>query len=333
MTMFSCNIKDIPKIKLNLFDLKPKEALESTYAFFDKELSKYFCDNGDPDTKFFSEIDCPLCGCPETTNIFSLDKFSYDKCTNCAAVYNKKMLRSEVLEGMYASGIYIEYFKKLVAGSQTIRKELLERRKVAQLSSFFDKPGTLLDVGCGSGSLLKECKDIGWKVFGIDPSKEACSVAKKKYGLSITQDTFENFETRAKFDCIVFIGIEHLQDPMNGIDKAKRLLKQNGLIFFEAPSADSFLMSHLTKYPQQITRFIEAGRHYLFFSKKSINYICEKYSLELEYLESNGLDLQTLVMDDLSDTSTNKLIDMQDTLNDLLLGDHYRVFLRSKDDH
>ena len=126
--------------------------------------------------------------------------------------------------------------------------------KLPKISSFFKSPGTLLDIGCGSGSLLKECQDIGWDVYGVDPSEEAVKVAKETYGLTIKQCTFESYDDDQKFDCIVCIGIEHLQDPMECIAKATQLLNKNGILFFEAPSADSLLMKHLAKHSIKIPR-------------------------------------------------------------------------------
>jgi 2-polyprenyl-3-methyl-5-hydroxy-6-metoxy-1,4-benzoquinol methylase len=327
----SKDIQKIEKIKLNLFELKPFEALQKTYQFYKDELSNYFSADGSPKKLFFEEINCPICKASAEVALFQLDNFEYNQCLECKSVYNKTMLKDSVLEAMYSSGIYLQYFKNLVAGSQTLRKEKLERRKVAQLSSFFEKPGKVLDVGCGSGSLLKECQEIGWEVFGVDPSDEAVFAAKNNYNLVIEKTTFEAYQTTNKFDCIVFIGLEHLQDPMGGLKKARKLLNDNGVIFFEVPSADSFIMNHLKKYPLTVSRFIEAGRHYLFFSKKSIEHICLKYDFKLEFIESNGLDLQTLLQSPINDDLTEKIIDFQDTLNDLNLGDHYRVFLRKNE--
>jgi 2-polyprenyl-3-methyl-5-hydroxy-6-metoxy-1,4-benzoquinol methylase len=327
-TMFSTDINSIEKIKLDLFELKPYDSLLKTYMFFNSELEKYFEEDGSPKDAYFCEVNCPICDEAKTERVCTIDNFSYDRCKKCSAIYNKKMLKNEVLEDMYSSGIYIEYFKTLVLRSQKLRKERLERRKVAQISSFFSAPGKILDVGCGSGSLLKECQEVGWEVYGLDPSEEAVKTAKKKYDLAIDLCTFEQYETHEKFDCVVFIGLEHLQDPMGGLDKASKLLKDKGIIFFEAPSADSFLMNYLKKYPTGLTRYIEAGRHYLFFSRKSVDFISEKFDLKLEHIESNGLDLQTILFDEFEPKTTKNIVNMQDTLNDLLLGDHYRVFLR-----
>lgn len=330
LDIFNKDISKIDKIKLNLFDLKPKKSLESIYQFYKTQLYKYFNKDNSRIPQYFKQYKCQICNSEAHTHLFSLDNFEYVRCNQCSSVYNLFMLKEEVLEEMYNSGIYLEYFKQLVAPAQKLRKEILERRKVAQVSSFFKAPGKILDVGCGSGSFLKECEQIGWDVYGIDPSKAAIETAKEKYSLNLTEGFFEEHQFNTTFDCIVFIGLEHMQNPMGCLRKASELLNTNGIIFFEVPNADSLFMNHLKKYPFEATRFIESARHYLFFSMNSINFIKDQLGLKLEYIETNGLDLQTILFSDSDQVLTQKNIDLQDTLNDMLLGDHFRVFLRKK---
>ena len=102
----------------------------------------------------------------------------------------------------------------------------------------------------------------------------------------------------------------------------------NEIIVFEVPSADCFISKYLKKYNFSPTRYIESGRHNIFFSSEVIGKIAEKFSLKIELIESNGLDIQTILLKEFDAKITDKIINIQDTLNDLLLGDHYRIFLR-----
>ena len=98
------------------------------------------------------------------------------------------------------------------------------------------------------------------------------------------------------------------------------------MIVFEVSSADCFISEYLKKYNFSPTRYIESGRHNIFFSIEVIRKIYEKFGLKIE---SNGLDIQTILLEEFDNKITEKIINMQDTLNDLLLGDHYRVFLKA----
>ena len=63
-------------------------------------------------------------------------------------------------------------------------------------------------------------------------------------------------------------------------------------------------------------------------SKTSISNICKKLNLKIILLETNGLDVQTILSS--SEKSINKfLVNKQLLIDELNLGDHYRVFLKS----
>ena len=47
-------------------------------------------------------------------------------------------------------------------------------------------------------------------------------------------------------------------------------------------------------------------------------------------IESNGLDIQTILLEEYDKNTTDKILEIQDTLNDMLLGDHIRVILKNK---
>jgi SAM-dependent methyltransferase len=325
--MFNKDITQIPRVRLKLFDLKAKDALIEVYNLYQRFLKPFYSDTSN---KHFNYISCPICLGNDHTLHLSLDDISYHTCSHCGSVYTPKMLKDDILKEMYETGTYQQYFQKLVLPGQSIRKNTLELRKCKQISALFDKPGTLLDIGCGSGSFLKTCQEHGWKVQGIDPSQSAVENARTEYGLEVYQGTIDTFDTNDRFDCITIVGvIEHLTNPVLCLKQAERLLKPGGVIFYEVPSADCFLLNYLKHFPFSATRYIEAGRHYLFFSSKTINFICNQLRMELVHLESNGLDIETIIFrDDLDPSLTDQLLSLQETLNAMGLSDHYRIFMR-----
>jgi SAM-dependent methyltransferase len=325
--MFDEDIGRIERIRLRLFDLKPKDVLQEVYQMYNNYLSEFF-DKGIPRQEYFDLVDCPVCGSSNHTEVLKLDNISYSECDTCHSIYTPHMLKDEILMNMYSSGAYQQYYNKLVLSGQGLRKDTLELRKCRQISSFFKKPGRLLDVACGSGSFLKVCQENGWDVAGVDPSDAAVETARQKYNLEIHKGFFENFESAEKFDCITIIGIEHLQDPMGCLRKAHSLLNEGGIVFYEVPSADCLLLNYVKKFPFEVTRYIESGRHYLFFSRDTMRYIGDEIGFAPLHLETNGLDIDTIIFEDLDEVLTEKLLNLQETVNAMLLGDHYRVIMR-----
>ena len=140
-----------------------------------------------------------------------------------------------------------------------------------------------------------------------------------------TKNTSELF----RFDSITFWGVlEHVVNPYEQVLKAFSLLKKGGVIIFEVPSADSLLMQYVIKHNLVLYRFIESARHLTFFSKKSLKYLCEKVGAKIDFIESNGLDIQTILLDDLNPALNKKVMNMQQLIDMNLLSDHYRIFLR-----
>ena len=188
----------------------------------------------------------------------------------------------------------------------------------------------MLDIGCGSGTFLDICKKNGFQVQGVDPSPSVKRTVLEDYNINVHQGDFNKIKFNENFDIITMWGLlEHMSDPILTMKNVKKILKKDGMVIFEVPSANCFISKYLKKYSFSPTRYIESGRHNIFFSMKIITEIAENLKLKLEYIETNGLDIQTILMEEFDNHTTDKIMNIQDTLNDLLLGDHYRVFLRN----
>ena len=240
-------------------------------------------------------------------------------------------MRDGVLDALYSDGTYQVYQDNLVKKGKEIRKGILEERKFFQIKNFIDKDSvpSLLDIGCGSGTFLDVCKQNGWQVEGVDPSPLASKSVFENYNIEVHQGDFNKIKLNKTFDVVTLWGVlEHMSDPIAKIKKVKELLNNDGIFVFEVPSADCFTSEYLKKNNFSPTRYIESGRHNIFFSKKLIGQIAKNLNLKIEYLETNGLDIQTILLKEFENEITEKIMNIQDTLNDLLLGDHYRVFMR-----
>jgi len=95
----------------------------------------------------------------------------------------------------------------------------------------------ILEVGAGSGKLMKHLKKEGYHVEGIDISP----IAAKLSGAKVASATKIPFKDK-QFDCVIAISIiEHLSkaDGKVFIREAGRVLKNGGLIFIVTPNFSS----------------------------------------------------------------------------------------------
>ena len=324
------NINKIKRIQVDLLKLKPIDEQKSVYNSY-KNYLKLFLNNEDISKKYFEDSNCPMCKKNKNnSNLMKIDSFIYIRCDNCDTIFNSPRLKIEYLEKMYREGEYNNYVKKLVLPGDHIRENVTEVRKFEQINSLFSIPGNILDIGCGTGVFLGIALKNGWDCTGVELSKEGARIADDLVG-NIFNTSFDNFKTETQFDCISFWGVlEHVLNPIEQLSKAVKMLKENGVIVFEVPSADSLLMQYVSKFKLNPYRFIESARHLSFFSRKSINTICDNLDLEIEYIESNGLDIQTVLLHQFDDDIVQKLMNLQQLVDENLLSDHYRVFLRKK---
>jgi len=100
----------------------------------------------------------------------------------------------------------------------------------------------LLDVGCGSASLLGLMKRRGFRVMGVDFSSEAAKVAKLENGVQVVVGSLEEaaFPDRS-FDIVtLFHVMEHVTNPRDVLKEVARILKPDGSVVLQVPNIDSW---------------------------------------------------------------------------------------------
>lgn len=56
----------------------------------------------------------------------------------------------------------------------------------------YKNPGFLLDLGCGCGFFLKETRERGWQVLGVDPSRKLIEYDKLLIGDDVICGTLDD---------------------------------------------------------------------------------------------------------------------------------------------
>jgi len=230
---------------------------------------------------------CPIClnknlanklHCIDHTT--SKEKFTIVSCETCDFTFTNPRPKNESLADYYKSEMYISHtnsnkglFNWLY---QTVRKYAIGT-KLTLLKSVTDF-GYHLDVGCGTGEFLNACKQTGFKVKGVEPSRLAREQAVSNYSLSVSEDTnLEQFKDD-EFDSIsMWHVLEHVPPLIKTITEFKRILNKNGKVIIAVPNHKSWDAN----YYKEFWAAWDVPIHLWHFSKKTIELVFNKNGFKL----------------------------------------------------
>ena len=98
-------------------------------------------------------------------------------------------------------------------------------------------PGRGLDVGCGRGDLAAMFVDRGWRMTGVEPSAQACAIARTR-GVDAREGVLATVELEAAaYDAAVFRqSLEHTVDPVGDLRRVHAALRPAGLVAVSVPN-------------------------------------------------------------------------------------------------
>jgi 2-polyprenyl-3-methyl-5-hydroxy-6-metoxy-1,4-benzoquinol methylase len=152
---------------------------------------------------------------------------------------------------------------------------------------FGDEVLDICEIGCGSGRILEAFRSAGHRVVGVEPSREACEVARAK-GLEVHQGHAEAPPAslgERRFDVVVMHHVlEHCQDPAAALRMTRALLKPEGSLVLETPNNEAMGL----RWAESAWPWLDIPRHLQFFTAKSLRRICEDAGFEVARLEFRG---------------------------------------------
>jgi len=128
--------------------------------------------------------------------------------------------------------------------------------------------GRLLEIGCGSGNLMKTLQAWGWRVEGIDFDAAAVENARSN-GLSVRNGDLESQRYMSdSFDAIAMSHvIEHLPNPKKVIEECHRILKPQGRLVIATPNTNAFGFSFF----KSNWRGLEPPRHLYIYNCETLS--------------------------------------------------------------
>ncbi len=230
---------------------------------------------------------CPICGSENISEFlktkdyfFTKEDYSLFKCRNCEIVFTNKRPDDNDLWKYYKTENYLSHNAESinpVAVLYRFARNINIDKKYRLVLKYINK-GKILDIGCGTGELLKKFKNNGWDAIGIEPDSDAREFAKTKNKIEVFDlNELEKFGDK-KFDVIsMWHVLEHVPNPNQRIDIIKKILKPGGIIIIAVPNIESKDFLHYKKF----WAGLDVPRHLYHFSSKSISNLIRKYNLKI----------------------------------------------------
>ncbi len=223
---------------------------------------------------------CVLCGSNKNSIYYSFINYKLISCSNCDLkfVWNSKDVPDLVDLNIqkYNNNDWCNiYFSK---------KEEIKKRadKYITILKKYQKYGNVLDVGCSYGFILEVFLKSGYNAEGIDISYQVVKYLTKK-NIPVIKGNFTSYKFRKKYNCILFLdSIEHFENPLQIINRAKKILEKDGMIIIQTPNINS-IMSLLCgkKWFWLLT-----PEHRCLFSTNSLMYLINKSNLSVVHYET-----------------------------------------------
>ncbi len=171
------------------------------------------------------------------------------QCASCKAVFLSPEAQETGAETLYSQDYFTEregYFfhDGVVDGSGQESPHVADfRAGLALIQAQGLTTGSLLDVGCATGSFLRVAQAAGWQCRGVEVSAFAAAQARERTGCEVFAGRLEDASFgSAVFDVITMWDLlEHLPDPLHGLETARRLLRPSGLLLVNTPNENSLL--------------------------------------------------------------------------------------------
>ncbi len=118
------------------------------------------------------------------------------------------------------------------------------RREMKQLRFMtleHEKPGKVVDVGCGAGRFLRRMQKRGWAAEGVEFDPKAAQKVTARYGIRVhVGDLRTSALAENAYDVVTMNQVmEHVFDPRATLSECLRVLKPGGKLVMTTPNVNS----------------------------------------------------------------------------------------------
>lgn len=248
-------------------------------------------ERGGTQKEFYTEsevkyVPCLLCGENNYRKIYKeRGTLGIIQCLHCSLIYVNPRLKEP--EKTYW-GDADKYFKEAKLIFEGKARHHRDPNYIQDLKLIYKyKPsGNFLDVGTNMGFFLRNAKGRHWCLYGVEPSPALSELARKYFGLNIKTAFLENagFEN-SFFDIVSMTDVfEHIPEPGKILSEARRILKEDGILFIKVPNGFFNLFKlYVAKMKGRLKNYdlFDSYEHVVHYSDKTLRSMLKKYRFKV----------------------------------------------------
>ena len=247
-------------------------------------------------TKLKELSSCPVCAFEgfskyrEVRDFFlTKETFIITCCNNCGFLFTNPRPVDGDLPKYYQSDEYLSHSKAdkgIFSKAYNIVRNYSIRQKF-QLIKGYKNTGSILDVGCGTGEVLKYFTDKGWSTKGIEPSDAARLYATNSLKLSVKKEEYISDIPRKSFDVITMWHVlEHVPRLNKRMEELFSILKDDGVLLIALPNHNSWDAKYYSSY----WAAWDLPRHLYHFSKDTFSILAKKHNFKIQEIRPMKFD-------------------------------------------
>lgn len=254
------------------------------------------------------EVPCDLCGTDQVERVAELQdywhgapgSFTVVRCRHCTLHYLNPRPTEASMAAFYP-GDYYAYAPRpapVISTRSRIKRRVRASRWLSSLASAVPAlrdatrdaqirddipewipPGSVLDLGCGSGLALDLLRDMGWRTTGLEPHPVAADVARRSGHEVFCQSATDPLPSGQTYDLIIASHVlEHVHSPTRMLTQVRPLLTPGtGRMVIEVPNLDSLF----TRLFQGLATAFDTPRHLYMFSPATLQQVLTRAGFDI----------------------------------------------------